>query len=132
MILIEQVSVLSVSKHEDYAAMLALLSTFGNIGGAVGSSVSGAVWTNTLPIKLRELLPAETKDQWQSIYEDLETQLSYPIGDPTRIAIQNAYALTQRNMMIAGTAIMGLSLGWVWMMRNIKLQDNKGLSQVLF
>ncbi|KAJ5243137.1 major facilitator superfamily domain-containing protein [Penicillium citrinum] len=132
MILIEQVSVLSVSKHEDYAAMLALLSTFGNIGGAVGSSVSGAVWTNTLPIKLRELLPAETKDQWQSIYEDLETQLSYPIGDPTRTAIQNAYALTQRNMMIAGTAIMGLSLGWVWMMRNIKLRDNKGLSQVLF
>jgi hypothetical protein len=132
MILIEQVSVLSVSKHEDYAAMLALLSTFGNIGGAVGSSVSGAVWTNTLPKKLRELLPAETQDQWESIYEDLSVQLSYPIGSPTRTAIQNAYASTQRNMMIAGTCIMVLSLIWVGMMRNVKLQDKKSLSQVLF
>ncbi|KAJ5379202.1 siderophore iron transporter mirB [Penicillium cosmopolitanum] len=132
MILIEQVSVLTVSKHEDYAAMLALLSTFGNIGGAVGSSVSGAVWTNTLPKKLQQLLPAETQDQWESIYEDLSIQLSYPIGSATRTAIQNAYASTQRNMMIAGTAIMGLSIIWVWMMRNVKLQDNKTLSQVLF
>ncbi|KAJ5098919.1 siderophore iron transporter mirB [Penicillium argentinense] len=132
MILIEQVSVLAASKHEDYAAMLALLSTFGNIGGAIGGSVSGAVWTNTLPKKLQEYLPAETKDQWMNIYEDLSVQLSYPVGSPTRTAIQNAYATTQRNMMIAGTAIMGLSIIWVWMMRNIKVKDNKSVSQVLF
>lgn len=132
MILIEQVSVLTVSKHEDYAAMLALLSTFGNIGGAVGSSVSGAIWTNILPKKLRAYLPDDMKDQWESIYEDLDLQLSYPVGSPTRTAIQNAYAYTQRDMMIAGTAIMGLSIIWVWMMRNVKLQDNKSISQVLF
>ncbi|CAG8006923.1 unnamed protein product [Penicillium nalgiovense] len=131
-ILIEQVAVLAAASHEDYAAMLALLSTFGNIGGAVGSSVSGAIWTNTLPGKLRENLPAELKDQWETIYESLDAQLSYPVGSPARTAIQNAYAFSQRNMMIAGTAVMGLSIAWVLMMRNIKVQSNKDLSKVLF
>jgi hypothetical protein len=131
-ILIEQVAVLAAASHEDYAAMLALLSTFGNIGGAVGSSVSGAIWTNTLPVKLREYLPAELKDQWSDIYESLDIQLSYPVGSPARTAIQNAYAFSQRYMMIAGTAVMGLSIAWVLMMRNIKVQSNKDLSKVLF
>lgn len=112
--------------------MLALLSTFGNLGGAVGASVSGAIWTNTLPQKLRELLPAETKDQWEEIYESLDVQLSYPVGSETRIAIQNAYAWSQRNMMIAGTAVMVLSIAWVLMMKNIKVKDNKDVRQVLF
>ncbi|KAL5343356.1 MFS general substrate transporter [Aspergillus crustosus] len=132
MILIEQVAVLAAASHEEYAAMLALLSCFGNIGGAVGSSVSGAIWTNTLPQKLREYLPAETRDSWSDIYESLDVQLSYPVGSATRIAIQNAYADSQRYMMIAGTAIMGLSIGWVLMMKNIKIKGNEDVSRVLF
>ncbi|KNG90704.1 hypothetical protein ANOM_001078 [Aspergillus nomiae NRRL 13137] len=132
MILIEQAAVLAAAKNEDYASMPALLSVFGNVGGAVGSSVSGAIWTNTLPKKLRELLPTETKDQWADIYESLDAQLSYPVGSPTRTAIQNAYAFSQRNMMIAGTAVVGLSIDWVLMMRNIKVKDNKNVTQVLF
>lgn len=112
--------------------MLALLSTFGNIGGAVGSSVSGAIWTNTLPVKLRLYLPDELKDQWETIYEDLEEQLKYPVGSAARTAIQSAYAVAQRNMMIAGTAIMGLAIVAVAIMRNIKVQNNKDLNKVLF
>jgi acyl-coenzyme A thioesterase PaaI-like protein len=38
MIFIEQVAVLEALSHEDYAAMLALLSTFDDTGSAVGSS----------------------------------------------------------------------------------------------
>jgi hypothetical protein len=132
LILIEQVSVLAASSHEDYAAMLALLSTFGNLGGAVGNSVSGAIWTNILPKKLQEYLPAETKDIWSDIYESLDAQLSYPMGSPTRIAIQDAYAYTQRIMLIVGTAIMCLSIAWVLMMRNIKVADNKDVAKVVF
>ncbi|KAJ6120148.1 hypothetical protein N7523_004428 [Penicillium sp. IBT 18751x] len=131
-ILIEQVAVLAASKHEEYAAMLALLSTFGNLGGAVGSSVSGAIWTNTLPVKLREYLPADVQDQWSEIYESLDVQLNYPVGSATRIAIQDAYAISQRNMMIAGTSVMALSIAWVLMMKNIKIKKNTDASQLLF
>ncbi|CAI7588275.1 unnamed protein product [Penicillium bialowiezense] len=132
LILIEQVSVLAASKHEEYAAMLALLSTFGNLGGAVGNSVSGAIWTNILPGKLREYLPSETREFWSEIYESLDAQLSYPLGSPTRIAIQNAYAYTQRIMLIAATGIMCLSIAWVLMMRNLKVSKTETGSQVLF
>ncbi|KAJ5347213.1 siderophore iron transporter mirB [Penicillium brevicompactum] len=132
LILIEQVSVLAASTHEEYAAMLALLSTFGNLGGAVGNSVSGAIWTNILPHKLQEYLPSETKEIWSEIYESLDTQLSYPLGSPTRIAIQNAYAYTQRIMLIAATGIMCLSIVWVLMMRNIKVPKQETGSQVFF
>lgn len=132
LILIEQVSVLAASTHEEYAAMLALLSTFGNLGGAVGNSVSGAIWTNILPSKLQEYLPSETKEIWSEIYESLDAQLSYPLGSPTRIAIQNAYAYTQRIMLIAATGIMCLSIVWVLMMRNLKVPKQETGSQVLF
>ncbi len=132
MILIEQIAVLAASSHEQYASMLALLSVFGNVGGAVGSSVSGAIWTNILPVKLREYLPAETRDSWAEIYEDLDVQLSYPVGSATRTAIQYAYASTQRYMMIAGTSLMGLAIVWVLLMKNIKVSSNNDVAKVLF
>ncbi|KAE8152268.1 major facilitator superfamily domain-containing protein [Aspergillus avenaceus] len=132
MILIEQVAVLAASKHEDYAAMLALLSLFGNLGGSVGNSISGAIWTNTFPAKLRGLLPDADKDKWEDIYGSLDVQLSYPVGSEVRNAINSAYALSQRDMLIAGTAIMALSIGWVFMIRNIRVKDNDGVKKVLF
>lgn len=87
MILCMQVAVMAASEHDDYASMLALLGLFGNIGGAVGNSVSGAIWTNTLPGKLRELLPSDAADQWADIYDSLDLQLSYPVGSATCDAI---------------------------------------------
>lgn len=133
MILIQQVSVLAASSHDEYAAMLALLSLFGNIGGAVGSSICGAIWTNTFPQKLREYLPAANKDDWQDIANDIEQQLSFPWGSAARDGIVRAYAVAQRNMLVAGTAIMALSLVWTLMIKNIKLEDkNKSLRGVIF
>ena len=123
MILCMQVAVMAASEHDNYASMLALLSLFGNIGGAVGNSVSGAIWTNTLPAKLQELLPPDAVDQWADIYDSLDMQLSYPVGSTTRDAIIQAYALAQRNMLVAGTAVMALSLVWVFLIKNIRLVD---------
>lgn len=131
MILVMQVAVLAASEHEEYAAMLALLSLFGNIGGAVGNSVSGAIWTNTLPRMLQTYLPEDTVSQWADIYDSLDIQLSYPVGSATRDAIIQAYAMAQRNMLIAGTAIMALSLVWVFLIKNIKLIDTS-LGGMLF
>ncbi|GFZ42312.1 Major facilitator iron-regulated transporter B [Saitozyma sp. JCM 24511] len=107
--LVEQVAVLAAGSHNDSASILALLGLFGYFGGAVGNSVSGAIWTNTLPTYQQELLPSDTVDDWEDIYNSLDVQLSYPIGDPTRTAISLAYAEAQSRMLIAGTAIMARS-----------------------
>jgi hypothetical protein len=129
---IQQVAVLAAGSHNDAAAMLALLGLFGYFGGAVGNSVSGAIWTNTLPNSLLELLPEESVADWETIYSDLTVQLSYPVGSATRTAISLAYAEAQSRMLIAGTAIMGLALVCVLLIRNLKVSEIEQVKGVIF
>ncbi|KAE8154160.1 putative MFS siderophore transporter MirB-like protein [Aspergillus avenaceus] len=131
MIIVQQVAVLAGSDHNNVAGALAFLGVFGNMGGAIGSSISGAIWTHTMPGALRRLLPDSVKSDWQTIYDDLDTQLSYERGTPIRHAIQMAYAFSQSKMLIAGTAIMALSLVWMVVIRDIKL-TNAQTKGVLF
>ncbi|KAL1749002.1 major facilitator superfamily domain-containing protein [Schizophyllum fasciatum] len=131
-IICEQVAVLAVSTQNNNAAMLALLGLFGNVGGAVGSAVSGAIWTNTLPDALQKYLPAEALPDWQEIYDSIDVQLSYPVGDPVRTAIQAAYGDAQSRMVIAGTAITTLAFGTILLIKNIKLTDLEQVKGVLF
>lgn len=129
MIIVQQVAVLAASDHNNAASSLAFLSVFGNIGGAIGGSISGAIWQQTLPAALQRYLPESTLPDWKIIYEDLKTQLSYPKGTETRIAIEKAYSVAQSRMLIAGTAVMALSLIWMFVMRDLKLtkQQTKGV-----
>lgn len=124
MIIVQQVAVLAASDHNNVASALAVLGVFGNVGGAIGGSVSGAIWTHTLPGALRRLLPADV--DWQEIYDSLDVQLSYTRGTPIREAISAAYAIAQRNMLIAGTAVMGTSLVWMFVIKDIKLTEKQG------
>ena len=125
MIICQQVSVMAASDHNNVAGALAFLGVFGNMGGAVGSSISGAIWTHTLPDALKRLLPQSAKSKWQKIYESLEVQLSYSQGSAVRHAISLAYADSQSKMLIAGTAIMALSLVWMFVVKDIKLKDGQ-------
>lgn len=129
-VLCEQVAVLSVSSHNNAAAVLGLLGVFGNIGGSVGSAISGAIWTHTFPKYLMENLPEESMDAFADIYGDLDIQLSYELGTPTRDAIITAYAQTQRIMLIASVCVMVLCLAWTCMIKNLnlsKINQTKGM-----
>lgn len=132
MIIGQQVAIMAVAEHNDVAAVLAILGLFGYMGGAVGNSISGAIWTNTLPEALQKYLPDNLKDQWEEIYDDLTVQLSFPVGSAGRDAIIKAYALAQQRMLIAGTAIMALSLIWVFMLKNINVSKSAQVKGVLF
>ena len=132
MIIGQQVAIMATADHNDIAAVLAILGLFGYMGGAVGNSISGAIWTHTLPGALQRLLPESVVGDWQSIYDDLETQLSFPMGDPVRDAIIEAYSIGQRRMLIAGTVIMTTSLVWVLLMRNINVSKIEQVKGVLF
>ncbi|KAJ5102915.1 siderophore iron transporter mirB [Penicillium argentinense] len=126
----EQVALMASAEHNDVAALLALLGLFGYIGGAIGGTVSGGIWTNVLPGQLRQRLPASKADQWEDILNSLDVQLSYPVGDPTRTAISDAYAATNKYMLIAGVCIMSLGLVCMAIIkdRNVKhIVQTKGL-----
>jgi hypothetical protein len=129
-ILCMQLAVLAAVDHQHVAAVLALLFVCGTIGGAIGNTISGAIWTNTFKPALEMYLPESALPNVTSIYGDLVVQLSYPVGSPERLAIQEAYGYAQTRMLAAGTGVMSLSFIWTFMMRDInvsKLTQNKGI-----
>jgi len=125
LVICEQLAVMAVSKHQNVAAVLAVLGLCSSIGGGIGAAVSGAIWTSVLPRELNNRLPDALKDQYLYIYSSLPVQLSYAWGSPERDAINDAYAATQRLMVIAATAVMGFSFVFVALWRNVKLENVK-------
>lgn len=129
-IIIEQLAILAAVDHQHVAAALALLNVVGTVGGALGSTISGSIWTNTFYNALGRDLPESALSDIDTIYEDLPTQLSYPVGSPERLGIQRAYGYSQTRMLAVGTGIMALAFIWTLMIRNInlkKVQQVKGM-----
>ncbi|CAO0789619.1 unnamed protein product [Mucor circinelloides] len=120
-IIVQQVAILAAVDHQHVAAALGILSVVGTASNAIGATICGAIWANTFQYALAEYLPAEAMDNFDMIYEDLETQLSYEVGSTVRLAIQQAYGYAQTRMLAAGTGIMGLCIIWVLLIRNIDL-----------
>jgi predicted MFS family arabinose efflux permease len=131
-IIVEQLSILAAVDHQHVATALALLNVVGTVGDAAGSTICGAIWTNTFYKALQARLPDSAMDNIDLIYEDLPTQLSYPVGSPTRLAIQSAYGYSQTRMLAAGTGLMGLCIFWTLMIRNIDLNKVKQTKGVVF
>lgn len=127
-ILVGQVAVLAAASHQDAASSLAVLSVFGTVGSAIGSSVSGAIWTAKFPEYLQRYVPAES---WEEIYGSLDVQLSYEYGSPIRNGIAQAYEDTQTLMLTAGVCFMIIPLVAMFVVRDLKL-DSKQVKGVVF
>ncbi|KAF2431622.1 siderophore iron transporter mirB [Tothia fuscella] len=120
-ILLAQLVVLASVDHQHVAAVLALLYVSGGVGGAVGNTISGSIWTNTFYKALLRNLPESALPDVATIYLSLLAPLAYPVGSPERIAIQKAYGYGQARMLAAGTSIMALSFIGEFMIRNINV-----------
>lgn len=131
-IIVEQLAILAAVDHENIATVLALLNVVGTVGDAAGSTICGVIWQATFSKALRQNLPAEVMDNFDLIYEDIETQMSYVPGSPVRTAIQNSYGYAQTRMLAAGTAIMVLAVPWTMMIRNIDLKAVQQVKGMVF
>ena len=117
----DEIAIMAAASHQHIAVVLAVLGMFGNIGGAIGLTISAAIWQGVLPNRLAEYLPASELPNLLLIYEDITTQLSYPVGSSTRIAIQHAYGEAQKMILIAGTAVWAVGIVAVIMWRDIRV-----------
>ncbi|KAL7795066.1 hypothetical protein V8C37DRAFT_415003 [Trichoderma ceciliae] len=124
-IITSQMAAMTAASHQYIAVVMAILSMFSSIGGAIGLTAAGAIWQSIFPTKLAEYLPPDAQPDLLSIYSMLEVQLSYPVGSPTRIAIQRAYGDAQSRMLIAGTAIWVIGFAGVAMWRNDNIKNMK-------
>jgi hypothetical protein len=122
---IEQVAVMAAVPHENVATGLALLAMVTSVGGAVGQTISGAVWTNIVLNKLTHYLPADRKGEAAAIYADLNKQLSYPMGSVERTATIKAFGDAQKVMVIVATCALVPCLLWTAMLKNIRLSQHR-------
>ena len=121
-IIVQQIAIPAAADHQHVAALLALLYVVGNVGGAVGNTISGAIWTITFFKALERYLPSTTSPaDLEDIYNVLCVQLSHAIGSAERVGIQKAYGYAQTRMLAVGTGIMSLSLIWTFVIRNINV-----------
>lgn len=110
--------------------ILSLLGLWSNIGGAIGSAVAAAIYTNTFPSTLYKNLPESAKPNATEIYlGGYTTQMLYPVGSDERKAINQAWGQTQKNSCIAALCVMVLAFPAIasWKNYNVKLTHHKGI-----
>lgn len=118
-----QLGVQASASHQEVAAATAIFLTLLEIGGAVGSTISGAVWRNQVPKKLRQYLPSSAQGQAMAIFNDIVTAKSYAMGTPERIAINRAYQETMTILLIIALCISLILLPLSLTMANYKLDE---------
>lgn len=119
----EEMAIMAAASHNDIAIVLALQGLFSSLGGAIGQTLSGAIWSQTIPTYLVEFLPEEAKGKAMEIYASLPTQLSFPMGSPEREGIMAAYSIGMRRMLIAGLVLLPMGMAWVALWKNIQLKN---------
>lgn len=119
-----QLGVQASASHAEVAAATALFLTFLEIGGAVGSGISGAIWTSNVPNRLAMYLPDETKDRAAEIFGNIELAANgWPMGSPTRIAINLAYQEAMTKILVVAVCVSLPCIVLALMMTDYKLDE---------
>ena len=95
--------------------------------------MSGAIWNNILPKKLKTYLPDGSRDKAMGIYKSIVVAQKFAIGSPARDAIDKSYRETQRLLAIAATAALAPMLIVMFALKPVdltkvdetKLDENK-------
>ncbi|EHK97102.1 putative Siderophore iron transporter mirC [Glarea lozoyensis 74030] len=74
-----QIGVQASTDHQHVAIATAVFLTCVELGGAVGSAISGAVWSRNIPTKLNAYLPVENRVNATAIYNNINLALDYPM-----------------------------------------------------
>ncbi|KAI0367328.1 drug:h+ antiporter [Pilatotrama ljubarskyi] len=91
--------------HIDVAMVTAVVLLWTEIGGAVGSGVAGAIWTNTMPKELEKHLPNVNATERAQLFGSITSVTALPYDDPVRQGVIAAYGDTMRDMLIAATVL---------------------------
>ena len=118
------VSLQSITSHENMATVIALFYAVYRIGGAVGSAVSGAIWTQILYKKLLENLgdPALAASAYGSPLAFIQL---HPWGSPTRIAMVDAYRYVQKYEILIGLIFATPLIVFALFLRDPPLTDKQ-------
>lgn len=128
-----QLGVQASARHSEVASATALFLTCLEIGGAVGSGISGAIWSANIPTKLALYLPEETRDQASAIFGNISLAANgWPPGSPTREAINRAYQETMTRIVSVAVAVSLPCIVLALLMADYKLDElDQGAKRVV-
>ncbi|CBF82008.1 hypothetical protein AN5378.2 [Aspergillus nidulans FGSC A4] len=122
-----QASIQTATKHEHLAIVTALFLSSYNIGSALGGSISGAIWSQTLLPNLTRQLGGNSTLASQVYADPFAFALSNPVGTPDRDAVIAAYMDTQRLLCITGLCLTVPLIGFALCIRNPRLNEKQSL-----
>lgn len=120
-----QLGVQASTDHQHVAVATAVFLTCVELGGAVGSAISGAVWSKNIPTKLDLYLPSAAKSNATAIYNSINNAIIYPMGSPEREAINRAYQETMHTLLIIAICVTVPVFLLSLLMKNYKLDEIK-------
>lgn len=126
------VSIQSCTNHEYMAVLIAVTFALYNIGSAVGSSISGAIWTQQMYDKIYQKMEQQGVNTtlaaaaYNSPYTFIKKNTW---GTPARTAVVLAYAEVQRNLCIAGLALCVPLVMLTFFLRDHKLPSSQSLEE---
>ncbi|KAL2847484.1 major facilitator superfamily domain-containing protein [Aspergillus pseudoustus] len=121
-----QASIQTATKHEHLAIVTALFLASYNIGSALGGTISGVIWAQTLLPELTDRLGNATLAA--SIYADpFQFVLENPVGTPMREVVIEGYTHTQRLLCITGLCLSVPLIVFSLCIRDPKLTNEQSL-----
>ncbi|KAL5356819.1 major facilitator superfamily domain-containing protein [Aspergillus floccosus] len=121
-----QASIQAATKHEHLAVITGLFLASYNVGSAIGNTIAGAIWRQTL---LKELINnMGDVDAATTAFGDPFTYASaHPMGTPERDAVVESYKHTQRLLCITGICLVVPLITFACCIRNPRLTKDQSL-----
>ncbi|KAH9876293.1 hypothetical protein J1614_004172 [Plenodomus biglobosus] len=123
MLQVEQIAIMASVPHQNLAVALALLFMLQTLGGAVGATISGAIWTQMIPSKIEKYLPLDSKIDAMKLYNSLYETLALPWDSVERQAVVRAYRDGQKTLLISGAFAFLPGLMWMCLFQNHRMSD---------
>ncbi|KAM0185403.1 hypothetical protein ACHAPA_012181 [Fusarium lateritium] len=124
-----QASLQAYVTHERLAVMTGLYLALYQVGSAFGNAVSGAIWTQVLPVRLAQSFEGFGNDTlaMYTYSQPLSAILDFPVGSSERDAMIDAYKHVQRLLTITGICLCIPLIAFSLCLRNPKLTDQQNL-----
>ncbi|QEU62685.1 hypothetical protein KDRO_F06160 [Kluyveromyces lactis] len=118
------VSLQAVSCHAKVAIVTALFYTFSQVGRAVGSSISGAIWTQVMFKEISKRLPEEPEIALAAYTSPYTFVAEYGWSTPQRMEVVGAYMHVQRLLLLIALVMLCPLFLMAIMMRDADLSNS--------
>ncbi|KAG5338263.1 hypothetical protein C0989_007826 [Termitomyces sp. Mn162] len=120
-----QVGAQAAVPHADVAMCTAVVLLITEIGGAIGSGIAGAIWSNIMPGKLAKHLPFLSEEDRATLFGSITQVLAYDRGTPIREGVIAAYSDVMKVMTIVATVLAVVPFILSFLMPNWYLGDKQ-------